>query len=588
MEAAPPSHFRYGPWLAVALALAVWNGLAASNASPFHVLHASDSTQYHLLVRNRLQGHYEVGDGAHTVRTEGLHPVWRPGLVWIEELLARQLGSVATSAAVAAALGTTLLELLLLWLAAECFGWAAAAVTLVFLVAPLPSANDFLLMAVGMGAEPWAGAAITAGLAILAVALRRRSWLLVVVAGLVAGSAECFRTGNHLLFAVPCAIYGLMALGRRDVRGFVQPALAGVAFLAVVAGSGLLVPSEVDKTTMNLWHRQLEHYGEKVPNIDGSTVSLRLGGLRIVEGTAEDAYDYAVPHSKNVKAWPYFLEHRDRIVPIYVNGVREIVTQGASGLREMIGNLAFALFAVQIISSLFVRQEASLHSLALGGGVLAHYLIPNTLLRGDEPSHYLYVAVGLFLVVAAAGALRVLHWGQALLAARSPQWHARLAEARAFALILVLAPLLCLTGVYYLGTLQRLRTDRNQAAAERAALATLPLDGKRVCCRNMNWFLDRPVVTVFFPYCDVPELEQYVRGQQLDGLLLWENERQLMFRLTPYGGLDRFEAALRDSSVFDAPQVSGGWRWYPVRKESENRPHAAEKKPTLDRPNAFQ
>src|SRR5207248_8158297 len=107
MEAAPPSHFRYGPWLAVALVLAVWNGLAASYASPFHLLHASDSTQYHLLVRNRLQGHYEVGDGAHTVRTEGLHPVWRPGLVWIEEALARPLGSVALSAAVAAAIGTT-------------------------------------------------------------------------------------------------------------------------------------------------------------------------------------------------------------------------------------------------------------------------------------------------------------------------------------------------------------------------------------------------------------------------------------------------------------------------------------------------
>src|SRR5438093_1307686 len=122
---------RLGIWAAVALVLGAWNGFAASFASPFHLLHASDSTQYHLLVRNRLHGHYEVGDGAHTVRTEGLHPVWRPGIVWIEELLARQLGSVATSAAVAAGVGTTLLELSLLWLALECCGGTAAAVAIV-------------------------------------------------------------------------------------------------------------------------------------------------------------------------------------------------------------------------------------------------------------------------------------------------------------------------------------------------------------------------------------------------------------------------------------------------------------------------
>src|SRR5437667_9201770 len=152
----PSARTQWRAWLFLAALLSAWNGIAASYASPFNVLHASDSTQYHLLVRNRLHGHYEVGDGAHTVRTEGLHPVWRPGIVWIEELLARQLGSVATSAAVAAAVGTTLLELSLLWLALECFGGAAAAVAMVFLLAPLPTANDFLQMAVGMGAEPWA------------------------------------------------------------------------------------------------------------------------------------------------------------------------------------------------------------------------------------------------------------------------------------------------------------------------------------------------------------------------------------------------------------------------------------------------
>lgn len=574
---------RLGIWAALAVFLAIWNGYAASFASPFHLLHASDSTQYHLLVRNRLHGHYEVGDGAHTVRTEGMHPVWRPGLVWIEELLARELGSVATSAAVAAAVGTTLLELLLLWLTAECFGMGSVAVALVFLLAPLPSANIFLQMAVGMGAEPWASAALVAGLGILAVALRQRSWSLVIVAGIVAGLSECFRTGNHLLFAVPCAAYGLLALGRRDVKSFFQPAVAGVAFLAVIAGSGRLVPSAVDKTTMNLWHRQLEFYGEKIPNIEGSNVALHLGGLQLAEDAPEDYYDYSVPRSKGVPAWSYFLEHRERIVPIYVHGLREIFAGGATGLREMVGNLVFVLFLIQVISSIFIRSEASVHSLALGGGALAHYLIPTALLRGDEPTHYLYVAVALFVAVAAAGAVRVLHWAWSLVASASPSLASRLTAARAFGVVTVAAPLFCLTALYYFGAIQMLRADAEQARVEQADLDRLPLQGKRVCCRNMNWFVDRDVVTAFFPYCDVPGLERYVRGQQLDGLLLWEHERHLMFRLTPYGSLDRFEEALRGSSVFGPPESSGAWRWYPVRK-GENARQAAEKKPTLEHP----
>src|SRR6266403_5323339 len=76
--------------------------------------HRYDGTQYHLLVRNRLHGHYEIGDTAHTVREEGRHPIWRPGLVWIEEGLARLFGSVRSGAAAASALGTTLLELAML------------------------------------------------------------------------------------------------------------------------------------------------------------------------------------------------------------------------------------------------------------------------------------------------------------------------------------------------------------------------------------------------------------------------------------------------------------------------------------------
>src|SRR5439155_28232 len=95
--------------------------------------------------------------------------------------------------------------------------------------------------------------------------------------------------------------------GRRHCLSVSAPADGEVAFLAIIAASGRLVPSPVDKTTMNLWHRQLEFYGEKIPNIEGSNVALHLGGLRMAEDAPEDYYDYAVPRSKGVSAWSYLL-----------------------------------------------------------------------------------------------------------------------------------------------------------------------------------------------------------------------------------------------------------------------------------------
>ena len=254
--------------------------------------------------------------------------------------------------------------------------------------------------------------------------------------------------------------------------------------------------------------------------------------------------------------------------------------QGGSA-AAMLGNLVVALFMVQFLSSVFIRQETSLHSLALGGGALAHYFIPTALLRGDEPTHYVFVALSFFVVVAAAGTLRVFHWAAVWLRSSRPAWADGLAMARVFLLALAIAPLACLTFVYFLGTLDTLRNDQAQAREEQAALDRLPLEGKRVCCRNMTWFLDRNVVTAFFPYCDVAGLERYVRGQGLDGLLLWENERQLMFKITPYESPGRFEEALRDSGVFKPPQVSGAWRWFPVKRETENTTQTGKKKPTL-------
>src|SRR5207244_1019088 len=76
---------RARTWALLTVALLVWNGWTALYANPFTLTMGYDGTFYQLLARNRLRGHDEVGDTAHTVGEEGRHPMWRPGLVWVEE-----------------------------------------------------------------------------------------------------------------------------------------------------------------------------------------------------------------------------------------------------------------------------------------------------------------------------------------------------------------------------------------------------------------------------------------------------------------------------------------------------------------------
>src|SRR5438874_4313204 len=205
-------------WCVVAALLLSWNGTLGTFASPFVMLHRYDCAQYQLLARNRLHGHYEVGDEAHSVHQEGCHPMWRPALVWIEEGLARCLGSVRQGAAAASALGTTLLELALLCLAWRTFGKKTLLSVLVALAVPAVSL-PFLVLAVGQGSEVWAAAAIVAGLALLVEAVRRHSGTWALAAGTVAALSEWFRTGNIMLFAIPCAVYTLAAFEQTRRQG---------------------------------------------------------------------------------------------------------------------------------------------------------------------------------------------------------------------------------------------------------------------------------------------------------------------------------------------------------------------------------
>src|SRR5438105_2056712 len=262
LPTSPPLQIQPRTWMAIAAVLLTWNGTAAFFANPFVMIQPYDGTQYHLLVRNRLHGHYELGDTAHTVREEGRHPIWRPGLVWIEEGLARLFGSVRWSAAVASALGAALLELALLLLTLRCFGRAACALVLLALLMPLRSGELYLLLAVGQGPEAWAAALLTLGLWLLVEGLRYPSVLRRVAAGFLGGAAECFRTGNYLIFLVPCIVVGLAALARKDRRSFAICVKVAWFYLGTVGLTTMLTPSPVNKTAVNLWHRLVEHDGE--------------------------------------------------------------------------------------------------------------------------------------------------------------------------------------------------------------------------------------------------------------------------------------------------------------------------------------
>src|SRR5437879_435076 len=88
-------------WCALALLLLAWNGVAGMHAHPMLMTQVYDGTQYHLLARNRLQGHTELGEQAHTVRQEGQHPIWRPGMVWLVHGLTCCTGSIREAAGLA-------------------------------------------------------------------------------------------------------------------------------------------------------------------------------------------------------------------------------------------------------------------------------------------------------------------------------------------------------------------------------------------------------------------------------------------------------------------------------------------------------
>src|SRR5262249_27328243 len=307
-------------WVGIGFAcvLSVWNGILGLYGSPLIMGNRYDGTQYQLLVRNRLHGHYEVGDTAHTVREEGRHPMWRPGLVCVEHALAPCAGSVRGAAVAASVVGTILLELASLAVAYVTFGGTTALAAFgLLLLLPLHISNCFVLMALSQGPGPWAAAAMMTGIALLVIALREKNIHCTIAAGASAGVSEVFRSGNLPLFAAACAVFGLRDLIRRDWRRLLINCAALTLFLGSSFAAGHVVPSEVNKNVANVWGMVIEQRGLKLPDPGLPETTIFVGGLQVAPSGEETAYDFMVRNARGEEARHFLGEHAAVIASIY-------------------------------------------------------------------------------------------------------------------------------------------------------------------------------------------------------------------------------------------------------------------------------
>jgi hypothetical protein len=192
------------------------------------------------------------------------------------------------------------------------------------------------------------------------------------------------------------------------------------------------------------------------------------------------------------------------------------------------------------------------------------------LLRGSDPTHYILVVLPLFVLVAARGAEQlgklVLAIGQHI----QPSLTQKAQLASGLFLALALIPAACLAFSFYRGALQTLEESYRESEADRAALKALDLEGHKVACRNMVWFVDADVQTIMLPYGSVRELAYYCRKARIDGLLIWEKKgkHQAFYYNFPYWTEKQFDHAINQSKLFGTPRLSGRWHWYPVHQRS--------------------
>jgi hypothetical protein len=225
--------------------------------------------------------------------------------------------------------------------------------------------------------------------------------------------------------------------------------------------------------------------------------------------------------------------------------------------------------------------EPNFGVLVLAAAALAHYLGPIVLLRGGDATHYVVVILPLFILVATRGAERLgeltfvlgRYWQLVPEAAEKGSDPLNLGgltpfrRTGGFFRAVALVPLACLSLGFYAGALHTLHESYLKAEADRTALQAFALQGRRVACRNMAWFVDADVQTVMLPYGTAEDLGRYARLAGIDGFLVWDNKEgpQGFYYNFPYWSVEQFDRAICRSPLFESPRVAGNWHWYPVR-----------------------
>jgi hypothetical protein len=371
--------------------------------------------------------------------------------------------------------------------------------------------------------------------------------------------------------------------------------VALLAWFGVATLADQSVPSSVNKTVANLWDCRVDKGGPLVvdEHPDGTRLVYPVLGYCLVPGgrtdfptlpaKSETYFDHAVRTSRARSTFAYCREHAAQIGRAYIQHLQQVVTRGFLGVRQTIGELVLVLFGVQLLLCMGRKgfklresgkpdpfaEDSATHTVAVAGAALGHYLGPVVLITADAPIHYILVALPLFGLIAARGAVRLAE----LAAAGWRHFGSKRTDSISNGdTLLVPRPLIALTAAVLIGSsafaygsvLERLNDLQQLAIEQQAAVNALHLEGKKVACRNMCWFVDQEVETFLLPYATVAELEVYVREHNIDGILVWEEEPTPYFKATPYGSAAAFDRALQESALFGPPGVSGTWRWYPV------------------------
>src|SRR5262249_49639239 len=205
----------------------------------------------------------------------------------------------------------------------------------------------------------------------------------------------------------------------------------------------------VDKPLVNWWGNLAEQNGPQLIVAEPGLGPIRyyLGGLELAPGSAETVYDANVRKAQGVPGYAHLVGGVAEMASIYGRHLSEVFCGGALSVRCYLGEWLLLAFLAQIVMSVCTAcsrsracgadfpsaagpdaptDERWLPILALAASALLFFLGPLVLLRGDQPTHYLNVALPMFVLVSASGVVQLTEAAAAALRRYLPALQERL------------------------------------------------------------------------------------------------------------------------------------------------------------------